>query len=88
MKNPNFKLLPVAVLAAALVAACGGRVDAPPVVAPVSGVPVPGDIATNVASFVSYTDQLIATGENGEPVDINALTLASDETSDAAPVVF
>ncbi len=88
MKNPNFKLVPVALLAAALVAACGGRVDAPPAVPPVSGVPVPGDIATNVASVVSYTDQLIATDENGDPVDINGLTLASDETSDAAPVAF
>ncbi len=88
MKNPNFKLLPVALLAAALVAACGGRTDAPAVVAPVSGVPVPGDLATNVASVVTYTDQLAATDENSDPVDINALTLASDETSDAASVVF
>lgn len=89
MKNPNFKLLPVALLAAALVAACGGRpTDAPPVVVPVSGAPVPGDIATNVASVVSYTDQLVATGENSDPVDINGLTLAADETSEASTVNF
>ncbi len=89
MKNPNFKLLPVALLAAALVAACGGRTDVPPVVAPVSGVPVPGDLDTNVASVVSYTDQLIAQDENSDPVDINGLTLAADETSEpSTSVVF
>jgi hypothetical protein len=89
MKNPNFKLLPVALLAAALVAACGGRTDLPAVVAPVSGAPVPGDIGTNVASVVSYTDQLTALDENSDPVDINGLTLAADETSDpSTSVVF
>ena len=89
MKNPNLKLLPAALLAAALVAACGGRSDAPPVVVPVSGVPVPGDIAANVGSVVSYTDQLIATDENSDPVDVNSLTLAADDTSDASTsVVF
>lgn len=87
MKKVNFKLVPVALLAAALVAACGGRVDAPAVV-PVSGVPVPGDIATNIGSVVSYTDQLIATDENSDPVDINGLTLAADETSDASTISF
>lgn len=89
MKNPNFKLLPAALLAATLAAACGGRTtEAPPVVVPVSGVPVPGDIATNVASVVSYTDQLVATDENSEPVDINGLTLAADETSETSTVNF
>lgn len=89
MKNPNFKLLPAALLAATLAAACGGRTtEAPPVVVPVSGVPVPGDIATNVASVVSYTDQLVATAENSDPVDINGLTLAADETSETSTVNF
>jgi hypothetical protein len=86
MKYPNFKLLPVALLAAALVAACGGRTDTPVLVPPVSGVPVPGDIATNLASAVSYTDQLIATDENSDPVDVNGLTLAADETSESTPI--
>ena len=84
MKNPNFKLLSAALLAATLAAACGGRTtEAPPV-----GVPVPGDIATNVASVVSYTDQLVATDENSDPVDINGLALAADETSETSTVNF
>jgi hypothetical protein len=89
MKNPNFKLLPVALLAAALAAACGGRTtEAPPAVVPVSGLPGLGDIATSVSAVVGYTDQLIATDENSDPVDVNGLTLAADETSEAATVNF
>ncbi len=89
MKNSNFKRLPVALLAAALVAACGGRTDAPATAPPVSGVPVPGDIATNVASVVSYVDQLSATDENSDPVDINGLTLAADDSSESSTsIVF
>ena len=76
MKTLKPKLLLVAVLAAAMVAGCGGGGgggDAAP------------DITQSVSALLDFMNNLIAgTGENGELTDVNALTLAVDDTGEPA----
>ena len=51
------------------------------------GVFPASDIGQNIASVFDYISRLIAfNGENTDPVDINALTLATDETSSPTPL--
>lgn len=83
MKNLNFKGAALVLLATVVLAACGGgRNDGPQVGA---GVTVPGDIGTNPAAVLNFANQLIATGENSDLVDINGWNMAVDET-DATPI--
>jgi hypothetical protein len=83
MKNLNFKGAGLVLLATVVLAACGGRNDGPQVGA---GVVVPPDIGTNASAVLNYTNQLIASDENSDPVDIDGITLAVDDT-DATPIV-
>ena len=39
-----------------------------------------------MSDLIAYMKALIATGENGDAVDVNALSLAVDESGDAAPL--
>ena len=80
MNRLNSRLMPTAVLAAALLAACGG-----------GGGGVAPDPATelgqSVMKTIAFIKNLIANnGENSEPVDINPLTLAVDDSADPAPL--
>lgn len=65
------------------VAATPGTPGTPP-------TPVPSvisDLGQNIASVFEYISRLIASNsENSDPVDINALTLATDETSSPTPL--
>ncbi|MCW5642091.1 MAG: hypothetical protein KIT63_08360 [Rhodoferax sp.] len=71
---------PVALVAAMGMAGCGGGGGAGPVTAP-------PDIALDVTALVDFIGSLIAgTSETGDPIDINALTLAVDDTAEPAPL--
>lgn len=77
----NLKLMACAALSAALLAGCGGGggggVGA--TVAPPSGM------AQTITSVVEFIKNLIASnGENTDPIDLNALTLAVDDTAEPA----
>ena len=81
MIKVNTKLAAAAMLAAALLAGCGGG----------GGGGIGGGGAINqsvsVSAVVDYIQSVIALGENTEPIDINSVTLATDETSEPVPFV-
>ena len=80
MLERNSKLLGTAVLAAALVAGCGGGDGG-------GSAEASTDISTSLSALLVYMNNLIASvGENGELVDVNALTLVVDDT--AAPAAL
>ena len=76
MLERNSKLLGTAVLAAALVAGCGGDDGG-------GSAQASTDISTSLSALLDYMNNLIASvGENGELVDVNALTLVVDDTAE------
>ena len=78
----NAKLLAGVALSAALLAGCGGNSDNNGAV-----LPPPGSVAQTITDVVGYIQNLIASnGENTDPVDANVLTLATDDTSEPAPL--
>ena len=75
MLERNSKLLGSAVLAAALVAGCGGGGG--------GSAEASTDISTSLSALLDYMNNLIASvGENGELVDVNALTLVVDDSAE------
>lgn len=88
MHKLNSKLVLTAVLSAALLAGCGGGGGSN---STTSGLTpfgeVPADIAQNIASVFDYISRLINfNDENSDAVNVNALTLATDETSGPTPL--
>ena len=83
MIKVNTKLAASAMLSAALVAGCGGGDG--------GGIGVGGGGAINpspsASAVVDYIQSVIALGENTEPIDINSVTLATDDTSEPVPFV-
>lgn len=78
----NVKLMTGVALSALLLAGCGGNNDdyVPP-------GPPPGPVAQTITDVVGYIQNLIASnGENTDPVDINSLTLAADDTAEPKPL--
>jgi len=84
----NAKLMAGAALCAVLLAGCGGDSDN-------NGndngggfgmtKPPPGGGEQTITSVFEYIKNLIASnGENTDPIDINSLTLAADDTSEPA----
>ena len=88
MHKLNSKLVLAAALSAALLAGCGGGGSSGTANGASSfGVVAAADIGQNIASVFDYISRLIAfNGENSDPVDVNALTLATDETSSPTPL--
>lgn len=79
MKKLAMRCVLVSALAAGALAGCGGDGD--------SGSGSAGSgIGQNVSDLITYMKALIATDENGDAVDVNALSLAVDESGDAAPL--
>lgn len=68
----RFKLTVVAVLAAAFLAGCGGGGG--------DAIPSEPGISESVTALLNYMNSLIAMGENSDLVDVNALTLVTDDT--------
>lgn len=80
MLKLNSKLMTVAALSAMLLAGCGGSSNS--VVG--GGVP-PGN--QTITDVFGYINQLIATTDaNSDPIDINGLTLATDDTAEPTVV--
>lgn len=78
MKNLRLRLFVATALAAAIVAGCGGGDGGNP--------PAP-DISSSVSALLDFMNNLIAgTSETTEPIDIDGLTLATDDTGE--PVAF
>ena len=83
MKKPNVKMLLAVVSAAALVAACGGNDDTV-VVTPVDPSTQTGQ---SVQKTLDYITGLIAgNSENSDAVDVNAITLAVDDTAEPSAI--
>ena len=93
MHKLNSKLVLTAALSAALLAGCGGgggssNTDGPssfgvfPTTPDTPGTPGTPGLGQSIAAVFEYISRLIASnGENSDPVDVNVLTLATDETS-------
>ena len=80
------KLLTGAVLAGVLLSGCGGDSGGTGPVTPEPTPPTP-PIQQTIDNVADYVRNLIASmGENSEPIDINGLTLATDDKSVPAPV--
>ena len=78
MRKPNVKMMLAAASAAALVAACGGVNDDP-----VAVVDPATQTGQSVQKTIDYITSLIASnGENSDAVDVNAITLAVDDTAE------
>ncbi len=76
MKKPNVKMMLAAASAAALVAACGGGND-DPVVDPAT------QTGQSVQKTIDYITSVIANnGDTSDAVDVNAITLAVDDTAE------
>ena len=101
MHKLNSKLVLTAALSAALLAGCGGgssssNADGPssfgvfpatPATPATPGTPGVSDLGQSIAAVFDYISRLIASNsENSDPVDINVLTLAADETSSPTPL--
>lgn len=81
MKKLAMRCVLASALAAGALAGCGGDGDSG------SGSGSAGSgIGQNVSDLIAYMKALIATDENGDAVDVNALSLAVDESGDAAPL--
>ncbi len=82
----NRKLWLAMVLSTAMgLSACGGG-GGDDTGANVANSPPP-DIGQNVASVLDFMRSLIAgTSETGDPIDVNALTLAVDDTAEPSPL--
>ena len=95
MHKLNSKLVLTAALSAALLAGCGGgggssNTDGPssfgvfPTTPDTPGTP---GLGQSIAAVFDYISGLIASNsENSDPVDVNVLTLAADETSSPTPL--
>lgn len=82
MNKLNSKLMLTAVLAAALLAGCGGGGGG-------GGVTVDPATETgqSVMKTIAFIKSLIANnGENSDPIDINPLTLAVDDSAEPTPL--
>lgn len=78
----NTKLAAVAGLSAALLTGCGGGGGGS------AGNGSGGGTQTiDSASVVGFLKQLSSNGENSDPIDINSLTLAADDTADFTPII-
>ena len=80
----NTKLAAVAGLSAVLLAGCGGGGGGGGAVASGS---CPETLTIPSGSVVDYNQRIIAFGENTQPIDINCLTLATDDTAEPTPII-
>lgn len=77
MDKLNSRLMLAAVLATVLVVGCGGGGGGAPAPGPADG------IGQSVMKTLDFIRNLIANnGENSEPVDISAITLAVDDSAE------
>ena len=81
MKTNRKFLLPIVLSAALALSACGGGGDGG------GAAPTPPDISLSVSALLDFMQGLVAgTSETSDPIDINALTLAVDDTAEPSPL--
>ena len=81
MKTNRKFLLPIVLSAALALSACGGGGDGG------GAAPTPPDISLSVSALLDFMRGLVAgTSETSDPIDINALTLAVDDTAEPSPL--
>ena len=82
MKKPNVKMMLAVAGVVALVAACGGGNDDP-----VAVVDPATQTGQSVQKTLDYITGLIANnGETSDAVDVNAITLAVDDTAEPSAI--
>ena len=85
MKTNRKYVLPIVLSATLALSACGGGGGDGAGAA--AAAPAPPDIGQSVAALLDYMQGLIAgTSETSDPVDINPLTLAVDDTAEPSPL--
>jgi len=73
--------------AVALLSACGGGGDNSTPATPPVTEQVPPGVNTSVTSFMGYLVALLASAADAlEPVDVSAVTPATDDTAEPSPV--
>lgn len=83
MRKLNKKWLLGAALATALVTGCGGGGGG----GGGGGAFVSTDISQSISALITYMNTLIAgTSETSDPIDINSLTLATDDLAEPTPI--
>ena len=81
MKKPNVKMMLAVASAAAMVAACGGVND------PVAVIDPATQTGQSVQKTLDYITSVIANnGETSDAVDVNAITLAVDDTAEPSAI--
>ena len=81
MDRLNTKLIPAALLSAALVGGCGGGGGGG------GSAQAAPDIGQSVTAMIAFVSSLIAgTDETSDPIDVNALSLAVDDKAEPAPL--
>ena len=84
MRKLNNKWLLGAALATMLVTGCGSDGDGG---GGGGGASASTNIGQSVSALVTYLNSLIAgTSETSDPVDINSVTLATDDLADPTPI--
>ena len=80
MHKFNSRLMLTAVAAAALVAACSDGSG-------VAAVDPAAEVGQSVEKTINFIKDLIANnGENSDPIDVDPITLAVDDSADPTPV--
>jgi hypothetical protein len=86
MKRNHSKYAWAALLATALLAGCGGGGGGDAAVAPPAPGPAPAT-TLSVTQMLAFINDLIANGSaNADPVDVNATTLAVDDTLEPSAI--
>lgn len=81
MHKLNFKLMFGAIVAAAVIAGCGGGGSDD------SAAAESASIGQSVTALVDFIGRMIKnTSENSDPIDVNALTLAVDDSAEPTPL--
>jgi hypothetical protein len=91
MKKLNAKLLLAVLASAALLGACGGRSGDGTGVGGGNGLTgnaPPGDISTSVSALMAYMERMMGMDGNTDLVDINTLTLVTDNSVEPSPSSF
>ena len=82
----NKILVSLLCVAAVLITACGGGGDDSPAPPPATEQ-VPTTVNSSVPAFISYLMALIASAADAlEPVDVSAVTPATDDAAEPSPV--
>lgn len=83
MKNKRKIGLAIVLSATLVLGACGGGGGG----GAAAPTPAPPDIGQSVAALIDFMQGLIpGTSETSDPIDINSLTLAVDDTAEPSPL--